>query len=241
MSVTFSGEKNSQNSPKFLHISQINKLFSSPNQPKRSVSPFSTPQSHLSTRRPCSQHQKSPPNEQYIPNYSELAISAKEYVDEIRRKDEKELKEIEKMYQNRFHHFPSIQEKKKSFFSKKSRVSQILSRKPSPFPPEYENSEQDISFNMMEDNIYDSLILFDNSSEQGNVVWRYLIGREESPETKDIYKEWVQGLTKEERGIDLYHKTIKIYGWRPRILSKQKLDNVKDFLFLLIIYWRCLM
>ena len=228
MSVTFQGIKQPQNSPKFLHISQINKLFSSPNQQKRSVSPFSTPQSHPSTRRPYSQHKNSTSKDQYIPNYSELALSAKGYVDELRRREENELNEIDNIYRNKFQTFPSIHDKKKSYVSKKSRVSQILSRKPSPFLP-FENSEQEISINYSENNVYDSLILFDNSAEQGDIVWRYLTGREESPETKDIHKEWVQGLTKEERGTDLYHKTMKIYGWRPRILSKQKLENVRTF------------
>ena len=78
-----------------------------------------------------------------------------------------------------------------------------------------------------EDKIYDSILLLENTSEQAEVVWRYLNGNQNEPEEiKEIYKEWVQGLTKEERGVKLYHGTIKIYGWQPRLFSLQKLENV---------------
>jgi hypothetical protein len=165
----------------------------------------------------------------YIPNSSELAISAKDYIDEVRKKEETELKKVEFIFQNKFRLFPSINEKRRSLVPKKSRISQIFSRKPSPYPTDNLKSIEDIIYNMNEDSLYDTVVLCDNTAEQGDMVWRYLSGREDSPETKDIYKDWVQGLTKEERGPNLYHQTIKIYGWHPRIISKQKLENVLNF------------
>lgn len=214
-------------SPRFLHISQINKLVTSKKEPIRSKSPFITPKKKNVYERDSSKHKiiESP---DFDSLYScELAISAKDFISILRMKEEIKNKEIEKALINNKKY--SEFNKKRSYLPKKSRVSQLIPKKFETIHPPSRNSSfsNDSSTIYRENDQYSNIILFDNTSEQSEIVWRYLNNNEiESPEIKSIKTNWVQGLTKEERGPELYHKTIKIYGWHPRILSLQKLENV---------------
>lgn len=223
-------EEISPKSPRFLHISQINKLVTIKKEPIRSKSPFTftTPQKNNVYYRESFSKQRIIESQALDSLYScELAISAKDFISTLRLKEEIKNKEIDQalIKNKRYSEF----NKKKSYLPKKSRISQLIPRKFEVIHPPSRNSSfsNDSSTIYRENDQYSNIVLFDNTAEQSEIVWKYLNNNQiESPEIKAIKTNWVQGLTKEERGPELYHKTIKIYGWHPRILSLQKLENV---------------
>ena len=213
--VKFENAPKDDISIRFLHISQINKLLT---PQKSSNKPLPRASSTNSARRPSL-------------NNCDLALSAKDYIKEARKIKEKQLKEIEKLSEKDYKCFQSkflLIDKKKSFAVRKSRVSQMLiSPKRLEALKLMAENYSEKSLNTLEEKTLDSVILLENSSEQCEVVWNFVNGNQpESDENKEIHREWVQGLTKEERGYKLYHGTIRIYGWHPKLFSLQKLENV---------------
>lgn len=227
-SVTFKNDNKRNLSPKFLHISQINKLISN-GENLRSKSPFETPEKSTKKRNLSKTTEKKEilAENEYLNLYScELALSAKDFISMIRSQEKSRKKISEEFSKKDFQYLgPSI---KKSFLIKK-RSTLFCNKK----IEENNNSSRDTSFSKAtsvfigENDLYPNLILYENTSEQSDIVWRFLNNNKvDDNEIKEIKSTWVQGLTKEERGTELYLKTIKIYGWHPKILSLQKLENV---------------
>lgn len=224
-------------SPQFLHISQINKLISPlKHDRKQNLSPFTEPKKPKNHYQRLHSSTQKNYQEIYSPFSCELAFSAEKFISDAHKINNLQSKIIEKGFNlpDKKTLDPAL--RKKSFLLRKSRIFQgppnkliFLEKSDS------KNNKNNLSHSSkgsfkIEENLNENVILQENTSEQSEIIWRYMNNnKRDTEEIQSIKKEWVQALTKEERGSKLYHKTMKVYGWHPKILSMQKLDNVIVF------------
>lgn len=209
MSVSFS---NQPPPIQFLLLSDIKQMKRSSSRSPPSVNP-----NPLNTNR-FKKYQNS-----FV--ISELALSAKDYIEKINA--QKQL--IDFCQEKQF-----TSEKKPPFILRKSlspiqRLSSITRQsKISIVSNKIKKNEPKTKRSLKEDELkeitYNNYILMEDFASQPEIVLEYLLGKvEKSEKVKNIEKKWIQALTKDERGPLLYHETAHIYGWDTKYISPHRI------------------